>query len=73
MPPALRTPLPQPGRILTGRRAAQPQPGEPSGDGGFLSGGTCQAEQGETAVLVGAEGRALPLCLPDLCSDVLAI
>lgn len=29
MPPALRTPLPQPGRILTGRRAAQPQPGEP--------------------------------------------
>lgn len=28
MPPAHRTPLPQPGRILTGRRAAQPQPGE---------------------------------------------
>lgn len=28
MPPAHRTPLPQPGRILTGRRAAQSQPGE---------------------------------------------
>lgn len=28
MPPALPTPLPLPGRILTGRRTAGPTPGE---------------------------------------------
>lgn len=63
MPPAFPTPLPQPGRIWTGHRAAGPTLGEQK-PGQWVPGrGMCPAESWGGGAAGWDEGRALLLCL----------